>query len=930
MSINSVQIARFAGALYGISLDAPSLTDVNNAVNSMGMSTFLNDVFQADFSTMTDAQVSAIITANLGISGSLGTIVQQFITNTLDATPVGNKGAEIMTLLNNFAALQNDPTWGVYATAWENTVANSVTYGQNPNNVVNQSIQYVASLPHTFNLTTGVDNLVGNATWSNEFVGGSGSLTPLDTITGAGSNNMLSLTDTGAISIPVSATVTGVQNATITSASTVSGDFNPWTGLVNLNINEYGGTGASGVNIGSATSLVLTDKLLAGGTIAVTGGGTGINVGATGITSGGAIDVGNSIASPTGVVSISAQEGNVTANTIGDQINVTGGSSVSISSTSPNVAVNTTFTNGAISVTGNSSTKSVSITESTPSTASATTNGIVDGTVTINDASAGSTTAFGTISSVSLSNVGNTAISSNALTSLNLSGNTGTIGLTEGLLNSSNTSLGISLANVRSSNNTITDNSNQFKTIDLNVGGVGYSVLTNIVDSAATTLNITGNEQLEMSNPTGLSALTTISISGGGALNGDYSGLSTLTDINASTSTGPNVLTINDTKTSFEGGSGLNQITINAAPTKLIAGGSNLSNELILNASSAVISNPGTNADLTGFHNLGFGVNATGAYNVSGFGNISVDAGIAGPLTLNSPTLSVLNLLGDPGAGNSITVNNTTTASLTLELNATTSFNSETINLPNVNQLNIVSNDASNTGTTAIHTDTVTVVDSANTVNTSVTLSGNTNINLNLSSTGVTLIDATNLNGGLTTTASGTSPEMIIGGTGANNLTAATGAVADTLIGHGNSILTSNAGLDVLTGGVSSTGANTYNINGIGANGNIYSTITDFTVKNDVLSLNVDANTLIKGINITSQLGNTAVFQDYLNAAVNDAGANAHTVNWFQWNGDTYVVDAANTTASSSFINGTDIVVKLSGVVDLSTATFSGHTITHA
>ena len=41
---------------------------------------------------------------------------------------------------------------------------------------------------------------------------------------------------------------------------------------------------------------------------------------------------------------------------------------------------------------------------------------------------------------------------------------------------------------------------------------------------------------------------------------------------------------------------------------------------------------------------------------------------------------------------------------------------------------------------------------------------------------------------------------------------------------------------------------------------------------------------------------------------------------WFQFGGDTYVVTDVST--ATSFVNGTDMVVKLTGLVDLSTATF--------
>ena len=63
-----------------------------------------------------------------------------------------------------------------------------------------------------------------------------------------------------------------------------------------------------------------------------------------------------------------------------------------------------------------------------------------------------------------------------------------------------------------------------------------------------------------------------------------------------------------------------------------------------------------------------------------------------------------------------------------------------------------------------------------------------------------------------------------------------------------------------------------------------------------------------------------AVFQDYANAAINATVVNE--VSWFQTGGSTYIV-MDKTNNSTSFVNGEDIIVKLTGLVDLSHASFS-------
>ena len=76
-------------------------------------------------------------------------------------------------------------------------------------------------------------------------------------------------------------------------------------------------------------------------------------------------------------------------------------------------------------------------------------------------------------------------------------------------------------------------------------------------------------------------------------------------------------------------------------------------------------------------------------------------------------------------------------------------------------------------------------------------------------------------------------------------------------------------------------------------------------------------------------LGNTASLQDYLNAAVNaggDSSLNAHGA-WFQFNNDSYYVQSQhNAVSTAGFVDGTDLIVKLTGLFDLSGAFMGGAT----
>ena len=74
-------------------------------------------------------------------------------------------------------------------------------------------------------------------------------------------------------------------------------------------------------------------------------------------------------------------------------------------------------------------------------------------------------------------------------------------------------------------------------------------------------------------------------------------------------------------------------------------------------------------------------------------------------------------------------------------------------------------------------------------------------------------------------------------------------------------------------------------------------------------------------------LAGTAAFADFLSAAAASTAASTAAnalITWFQYGGDTYLVQDKSTAAT--FTEGTDQVVKLMGLVDLSTATIDGAT----
>jgi S-layer protein len=128
--------------------------------------------------------------------------------------------------------------------------------------------------------------------------------------------------------------------------------------------------------------------------------------------------------------------------------------------------------------------------------------------------------------------------------------------------------------------------------------------------------------------------------------------------------------------------------------------------------------------------------------------------------------------------------------------------------------------------------------------------------------------------------------------------------------------LVANAGLSILTGGA---GNDVFIINTASLNVNSYATI-DFAAGD---LLDIDGAVSFAPAKVV--LGATAVFQDYANAAINTINVNG--AGWFQFGGDTYVVADFETSvplaSQSTFVNGEDFIVKLTGLIDLSQASFN-------
>ncbi|MCZ4129147.1 beta strand repeat-containing protein [Stutzerimonas balearica] len=489
----------------------------------------------------------------------------------------------------------------------------------------------------------------------------------------------------------------------------------------------------------------------------------------------------------------------------------------------------------------------------------------------------------------------------------------------------------------------------------LNVNSIGDNH-AHLVAAATETLNVSGSGILRTETAMSVGALKTVKVTETAGLTLDPNQAATLTSVDTSGTTGAVEISINGAQATYTGGAGKDTVTLEtgAALTKainlgagddtLVFGAAVTGSTAALNGGDGIdtLSMTSTNADAldaakqtfyTGFERLTIN-------NAFGTADATVDT-----LTLNLDNLGFTNYVTTSGtnqttaidklvldkmsnngtvvltANGDVAVNVTGAATGTADvlnavLSSTGNLTAGTLTAANVETVNISTVDTEVVVAPAIqakNVDTLTLTaDKATAVN----VTGAADLTLTLTdSTKVTSIDGSTMTGGLTVTSLNTTAATTIkGGSGNDVLTAANGTTADVLIGGaGNDTLVANAGMSTLTGGA---GNDLFVIGTASANVNSYATITDFAAGDLLKVTGIDTFAAAK-----VSLGDTAVFQDYANAALNALSANAG--GWFQFSGNTYVVADMGTESTSGFVNGEDFIVKLTGLVDLSNASFN-------
>ncbi|WP_319641306.1 S-layer protein [Novosphingobium sp. JCM 18896] len=789
-------------------------------------------------------------------------------------------------------------------------------------------------------LTTGTDNLIGTAgddVFTAGEVAGAATFTVGDVINGGAGNDTLNWVQAAAITtLPAGSSVTSIETLNATSGAAITlNTTSSFAGLTALNANTTGF--AQTLTAAATTNVTATNTLQAATAVSVTGGNN-VAVNATGVTTGTTTVAG--AAGTVAVTSAGAALADAAGATTATQgaISVTGGTKVNVTSTgsvsggSENAL--DALTLGAVTVTGTGATTEVNVTQ-TAAQAQATnvvgTDGkaaIVGGAVTVTDVNSASTTAAGTIATVSVNNAGAVTVNSGALKTLNLSGKITSVDASTlgALTTAANTALALNTNGLTTTGAVTVDT--DITTLNV-TGSTAASTIASLVGAGVKTLNVAGDAKVSLTAQT-LAALTDVVVTNTA---GVKLGSALAVGTNFTGGAGADEITLGATTKAINMGAGDDVVTLNSAT--LGAGGTLNGGDgrdtLVANTNgSAFIADPA----FGGFEVLRVaGAAAQGSHNANGFTALELGATAAGVTFTSVAAGTGLTILAAPTGNTVVTLANATgTADVfNLTLSSSAALVAGSVSLAGVETINITNTD---TNTTA-QTNSITLVDAAAK---SVVVTGNAGLTVtnDAGNTAITNFDASGVSGteanaaalGVTfTSVNATVGENVTikGGSG-NDVLTGTATANDTIIGGaGADTLVYTGGTDTFTGG---TGADTFDINALGTKTS-FVTITDFTKGDKIDVAGIDtlavANAAL-GAKVT--LGAGATFDQYLDAAAaGDGAAVAAQAKWFTFGSDTYLV--IDNTAGGTFA-ATDSVIKLTGTLDLSTSAFAASILTFA
>lgn len=546
-----------------------------------------------------------------------------------------------------------------------------------------------------------------------------------------------------------------------------------------------------------------------------------------------------------------------------------------------------------------------------------------------------------TLATVSLSGYGaGSTVASNALTTLNLANSDKDLAVT----NTTATTLALNVDNLGAAAAATVDIGAVYTTVNV---GVTSDSTFELTAGGVKALNISGSGVADLSSST-LAALETVVVTGAAGVTIDASG-ATVKSVNTTGATGTSTVDLDSSAATYTGGAGVDVVTLTAAVGKaislgagddtvnLFAGTTSLganvdggagTDTLGMDAADAAAASLTTAfaTKISGFEKLALGVAATDVVDLANLDNISyvVSAGNTTSLELDNFAANGTVELTGTGVLTKVVLDDATGAADVLNVvtkvtAANVSFG--IVDAAGVETIKLTVTDTDTSTTTGAGTNLATIELNGDDL-ASVVLTGNSKVTLtsDAGNTALTSIDGSALTATLTADTGAVAGVTIKGGAGADALTS---LAANSVLngGAGNDTLIVGAGskLAQLTGGA---GNDTFDISAFNGTVTEYATITDLSAGDVIKFSGTSAEFIAAKITQSSN----AVFMNFVDAAI--ASTDTGDVSWFQYNGNTYVIDNVNN--GTTFLNGTDKIVEITGLIDLSAKasfTTSGHTL---
>lgn len=272
ISTNGAIITRVTSALYGEYLSNASYKEISDAGTAPAAmaATFLSN----DFAGKTDLQIANTMLTNLGLTSITGLNNWLSAQLTASGSTAAAKGAKIVSILNDYAGMTSDATYGTYATSFNAKVSAGLVKSQTTGNAGGSyaTADAVAITNGTFTLTTGSNTFVGLA-GSDTFDAGlsTGSLQTLnsgDRLDGGDGTDELFAVVNGSVTPSSIKSVENISIAAITNNATV--DLTNATGVAKV-VNQGSSTALTISGIATTVGVTVQDTAVAGQTVTFAG-----------------------------------------------------------------------------------------------------------------------------------------------------------------------------------------------------------------------------------------------------------------------------------------------------------------------------------------------------------------------------------------------------------------------------------------------------------------------------------------------------------------------------------------------------------------------------------------------------------------------------------------------------------------------------------